>query len=197
MTGDGLLRLFLALPVDEGIRGELGRAVDELRRARCRVTWVRPGAMHLTVKFLGQVSADRVPELGRSLRPACAAARPVSLSLSGAGTFPPRGRPRVVWAGVVPCGEGLAALTEAVESACASCGFPRERRPFSPHLTLGRVRGELFLSELSAAVERLASRGFGTQVFRELHLFRSVLGPAGPEHTVLERFPLLGDRADA
>jgi RNA 2',3'-cyclic 3'-phosphodiesterase len=190
------MRLFLALPVEEGIRAALAAAAEELRRgpAPCpvKVGWVAPGSMHLTLKFLGETDAEKASALSASLRPACAALAPPSFTVAGAGTFPPRGRPRVVWVGVEPADGALAALAAGVEEACAGLGWEKETRPFRPHLTLGRVRGGMFLDDLSRRVETLASRRFGAQTSPALVLFRSHLSPAGARHEVLASLPFAG-----
>ncbi len=183
------MRLFLALPVEEGTRAELARAVAELRRCRAKMGWVDAGMMHLTVKFLGETGEGKAAELVTVLGPACAALAPPAFAVAGTGTFPPRGRPRVVWAGVDGADGALAALADTVEATCAGLGWEREKRPFHPHLTLGRVRGGMFLAELSQQVAALSSRRFGSQTSPALVLFRSHLSPAGARHEELASFP--------
>jgi RNA 2',3'-cyclic 3'-phosphodiesterase len=194
------MRLFLALPLKEEVRAALAAGVEELHRgpASCpapcpaKVGWVAPGAMHLTLKFLGETDEAKADVLLSALRPVCAALAPPAFAVTGAGTFPPRGRPRVVWAGVEPADGALTALAAAVEEASAGLGWERETRPFRPHLTLGRVRGELFLDDLLRRVETLASRRFGAQSSPALVLFRSHLSPAGARHEQLASFPFGG-----
>lgn len=191
-------RIFLALPLEEGIKAELDRMVGELRRGPARLTWVKPDAMHLTLKFLGETSPEKVPPLSVRLRDACSQLAPFPIGIGGLGSYPSRGRPRVVWAGVEepagPLSGSLARLAGAVEDAAAAAGFPRERRPFSPHLTLGRVRGGMFLAEMARALEAGAGRRFGSQECHRLALYRSHLSPAGPRHEELASFPLVGGK---
>jgi 2'-5' RNA ligase len=184
-----VMRLFLALPVAEDIRAELARAVADLRRCRAKVGWVDAGIMHLTIKFLGETDERKAAGLSSSLAPACSALASPAFTVSGTGIFPPRGRPRVVWAGVEEADGALSALADTVEEACAGLGWEREKRPFHPHLTLGRVRGEMFLSEISQQVAALSDRRFGSQTSPALVLFRSHLSPAGARHEKLASFP--------
>ena len=104
------------------------------------VRLVDPDGVHLTLKFLGNVDSSRVPALTDALDAVGEGAVPFALHLRDVGVFPDRRSPRVLWAGVSGDTEALAALARRVDDACANVGFPREQRPFSPHLTLARLR---------------------------------------------------------
>ena len=151
-----------------------------------------PHQFHFTLKFLGETPEERLPAAREAAERAAAGAAPFDLALEGLGAFPDAGPPRVVWAG---CGEGreaLAALARAVEEAFGEAGFPREPRPFSPHLTVGRVKDPRKVPGRSFrdALARESGRGFGIVPARELVLFRSDLSPAGPTYYPLVRVPL-------
>jgi 2'-5' RNA ligase len=183
------MRLFVAVHLSEEIRAALAAVQDRLRSVRAEVSWVRPGNLHLTLKFLGEVEAER-------LDPLCAAlagiAPPVSsfeAAVAGVGSFGGR-VPRVIWAGVGDGTEALVALAGHVDAALAAVGFPRESRPFSPHLTLGRVRSPRNVAELAGALRSEARGAFGRVSVGAFHLMESQLHPQGSIYTVRQSFSL-------
>ncbi|KAA0254661.1 MAG: RNA 2',3'-cyclic phosphodiesterase [Acidobacteria bacterium] len=189
---DEAVRAFAAVAVHEPpVVAALRAATTSLGDVR-GVKWVRPDQLHFTLKFLGEVPADRVPAARRALGAAVSGLWAFDLFLSGLGAFPPGGPPRVVWAG---CGEGreaLEALAARVDAEMAAEGFPAESRPFAAHLTLGRVKDPRAARGLR---ERLAARdagAFGRVRVAEVVLFRSRLSPAGPSYEPIGSFPLAG-----
>ena len=132
------MRLFVALNLPDRVREALWAAAAPLRELGLAVKWVRPEGIHLTLKFLGEVSEGREPDLRAALGRAAAGGRALSLVVSGFGAFPGLDRPRVIWAGLEADPEILA-LQHRVEEQFVPLGFPREDRPFRPHLTLGRA----------------------------------------------------------
>ncbi|MBP7676069.1 MAG: RNA 2',3'-cyclic phosphodiesterase [Thermoanaerobaculia bacterium] len=191
-----MIRAFVAVPVEDAVvRRRLAGArtlLPELRGVR----WVAETQLHFTLKFLGDLQEDRVRD-AREAVAAAAQARPGAfrLALEGLGVFPPRGSARVVWAG---CGAGaasLASLATAVEEAFVAAGFPREERPFSPHLTLARVKDPGSGRRLSQVVPSVPGEPFGTLPVGSLVLFRSDLSPSGPDYSELLRVALESDAA--
>lgn len=158
-------------------------------RAGWRVGWVPPQNLHLTLKFLGWVSADAVPGIEGALRPLAARA-PFHMHLRGVGAFPPRGKPRVIWVGLQQGADDLRALAQDVEGALENIGFSREVRPFHPHLTLGRVK------TAAAPRERVLHRFEDTEVGRclvqEITVYRSILKQPHPDYRPHLRIPLTG-----
>ncbi|HJZ46255.1 MAG TPA: RNA 2',3'-cyclic phosphodiesterase [Roseiflexaceae bacterium] len=135
-------RLFIGAELPEDVKAELVASQARLRRANLPVAWVAPEAMHLTLRFLGDTSVALIPELCAAIRTAVAPYHAMELRLSGTGAFPNDRRPSVVWIGV---GGAVAALGHAqasIETALGELGIAAEPKPFHPHLTLGRVRGE-------------------------------------------------------
>lgn len=173
----------------EEIRARLAAEVDRLRPLGREVAWVGRDNVHLTLKFLGGVEAARLAAVTAALSAAVAPRGAFRLALSGLGAFPSPARPRVVWAGV---GEGAAAagdLASRVDAALVPLGFPRESRPFSAHVTLGRVRTPRLDRRLG---EALASAGgaLGGQRVTYVSLMRSQLSPSGARYTELAALPL-------
>lgn len=144
------------------------------------VKWVRPEALHLTLKFLGDVEDAREPELRTALAQAATGARGVTVHIEGCGVFPDFRRPRIVWAGIAP-DPALELLQHRVEQVFAPLGFPSEARPFRPHVTLGRgdCRG---LGNSLAALTFTA-----TTIVDHLDLMQSTLQSGGPVYEVKHR----------
>jgi 2'-5' RNA ligase len=184
------VRTFIAIELDEGIRTRLAQATESLRGAGCKVRWVTPDRMHLTLKFLGEIDPEALAAVAAAMATAAAGAGAFQIQVAGLGAFPPRGAPRVVWAGVGDAEGKLAALHGRLDEALAAAGFERDSRAFRPHLTLGRVKERRGAERLRARLEESAEGEFGTQEVRELVCFRSELSAHGPAYTPLGRQPL-------
>ena len=180
------MRQFLAVELSGELRDDLVSLQQQLRTEADGWRWVKPQSIHLTLRFLGEVAPELDASCREAWRTVAAGAPPFTVRLDGVGSFPPRGRPRVLWVGVREDGsEGrLASLAAAFETAAREAGFERENRPFRPHLTLARARrsGGGTLPELHEFVSRSA-----LEVERAV-LFRSELLPSGARYSVLESF---------
>jgi 2'-5' RNA ligase len=176
--------------LDDTVRAALGAAIERLRRAAHHVAWVAPANLHFTLKFLGQVDEARLPELGAALAAAAVARSGFTAAVTGLGAFPSPARPRVVWAGV---DEGAPALTElaaGVEQALVALGFPPEARPFSPHVTLGRVRVPRRDARLADLLTVAAREEFGRVRVERVVLMESQLSPGGARYSERAGAPL-------
>ena len=183
------MRAFIAIGLDEVIRARLAEAQERLRAARASVKWVKPELIHLTLKFLGEIEADAVEGIMGVVAQAAEGIGPFDVRVAGLGAFPPRGAPRVVWAGMEEDAR-LATLQQLLEAGLEPLGFPAENRPFTAHLTLGRVKDPRHAGALRTLVEAEASADFGTQRVAEILLMQSVLSPSGPTYTPLRRHAL-------
>jgi 2'-5' RNA ligase len=182
------VRTFIALDLDP----EVKRAISDFQRKLRRlgppsVSWTKEGGMHLTLKFLGEIDDPRAAECREKLAQVAGSTAAFSVSVRGTGTFPPGRRPRVLWVGIPPTPD-LARLQARVEDAAEELGFPREERPFHPHLTLGRVRSPGGLESVQAELEAARERDFGLVTVRTLVFYQSVLRPAGAEYSPLGVF---------
>jgi len=182
------VRAFIAIELDTRLRDKLGGLQQRLRGdvPPGLVRWVRPEGMHLTLKFLGDVLAEQVPEIAEAVRQACEKHAPFECTLSGLGCFPNASRPRVVWVGIQEPSGVLAALHRDVDRTVSALGFEPEQRRFHPHLTLGRVKGRN--REAVAALGEYVSRArvkVGTIQANAVHLMRSDLLPGGAVYTAL------------
>ena len=191
------IRAFIAIDLPADVRQKLN-AVEQQLQASCGeaarrvVRWVPADKIHLTLKFLGDVASDMLPPLADLLQREAARHPGFELVIGGLGVFPNPRRPRVIWVGC-DGGAGLGSLQKALDQATQRLGYPGEDRPFSPHLTLGRVSEGAREEELSALVRALQESKIGelgrASVTR-IHLFRSDLRPGGPVYTSLHQFPL-------
>lgn len=183
------MRLFIAVELAEAIRERLSAAQERLRRCPCGVKWVKPELMHLTLKFLGEVEEAAIAGIGAAIAAAAQGVSPFDLTVAGLGAFPERGAPRVLWAGIQDNGS-LALLNRRLEEGLAPLGFPPEGRPFSPHLTIGRVKEPRGAGALRGVLDRERAAEFGSCRVEEIILMLSVLSPAGPTYTPLRRHRL-------
>jgi 2'-5' RNA ligase len=186
------VRLFVAVDLDAAARAaiaaEQARIAAAVRDIRSPVTWVKPDRMHLTLVFLGEIEAVRVPAIAESMgRPIDTP--PFEIVLEHVGTFPPRGAPRVVWLGVGDCARHLMDLQEEIARRVRALNVELESRVFHPHLTLGRWKTSRFSDrrKVLAAVEpgpiaRLTVDG--------ATLYHSRLSSSGPAYTPLARATL-------
>lgn len=185
------MRLFVAIWLNDEVRKTLKHLQDGLRPRCAEVRWTPPEQTHITVKFLGEVEDRRVPEVSAALAQAAGMCPPFGLVISGAGCFPPRGAVRIVWAGAENA-QGLASkCAECVENSLETIGFARETRPFSPHITIGRVPADRSMGRLRGMVET-AKVGRVAQPVSELRLMASVLSPHGSVYDTVAALPLKG-----
>ena len=199
--GDGRIRTFVAVWLDESVRRCVGAFTASLRapveRAVGSVRWVDPAQYHFTLRFLGDLDADQRQRVFDAVSGACRGFSPFSLRLGGLGAFPDLSRPRVLWIGVEPPGDRLLTqLASEVERALGERGFGQADRPFAPHLTIGRVakvpaRG-LREAPLAAYAGRSLAEACGSAEVREVVVMASRLTPSGPIYTPLMAVPLDG-----
>ena len=156
------------------------------------IRWVAGDHYHFTLKFLGEQDGVHVAAAGRALESTAKASDRFDVVLRGVGAFPAGGPPRVIWAGCGPGGEELMRLAGRLEAAFQAEDFPPETRPFSPHLTLGRVKDPRAIpgGPFREALTGEAATPFGKVHIDELVLFRSDLSPAGSAYVPLVRVPL-------
>jgi len=188
-----LIRTFVALNVSSETRSRAVRLIDRLRESGAKVSWTRPENLHITLKFLGDTPDAQVGTVCRAVSEVAARFEPFRLRLFGAGAFPRSERPRTLWIGVDEGSDAAIALQRAVEDALYDAGFPPERRRFTPHLTLGRVRsGGPTMEALGQLVQQNADFDAGVTVIDELVTYASILEKTGATYQVLGRAPLEG-----
>ena len=183
------MRAFVAMPVPEAVRKEILRAQDDLRglAGSGEIRWVRPEKMHLTLRFLGAIDPAVLDDLLAALRAACRGFSPFLLEAARTGFFPDARRPRVAWIWLGGQLESLLRLQESLQGATAAFGAPDEGRPFSPHLTLGRIKnlGSRETRALAGGMAELETRSFGSWRADRVELMQSDLHPEGSRYTCL------------
>lgn len=184
------MRLFVAVNLPAEERRRAWEAAQPLRAARLPVRWAAEETLHLTLKFLGEVDAERVGPIGDALAGAVRGLRPFTVGLGGVGAFPSLSKPRVVWVGMERH-PALELLANDVERALMGLSFEPELKPFSPHLTLGRAERGARASAFGDFPAQAAAVAYeGSTTVESVDLMHSVLGPHGPTYTVLSRAPL-------
>jgi len=182
--------MFVAIELSTSVRQKLAEHLNRLRDSvpDARASWVREENLHLTVKFLGNTPLTRVEALTTATERAASTCEPLEIVVGGCGVFPTRGQPRVLWIGIEDQVGRLALLHRALEDECAAADFPREERPFRPHLTLARIRRPHSSRQLAAMHEEI---GFESRPVRcsELLVIRSELRSEGSRYTTVSRRP--------
>ena len=178
-----MIRAFIAIALPATVQQSLGTLAKELQATRAAVSWVKPQNIHLTLKFLGDVTPEQISAIEAALTQAVAGTAPLRLQPAGCGAFPTLKQMRVVWVGLQGDLAPLKSLQQAVETALIPLGFEPEKRPFRAHLTLGRVKGRQGARALQDAL--LARQSFTAEAFdvAEVVLYRSELRPEGAKYT--------------
>ncbi|MCD8141380.1 MAG: RNA 2',3'-cyclic phosphodiesterase [Planctomycetaceae bacterium] len=185
-----MIRTFIAAEIGDDVRDALEADVAVLRAGAPLVKWVKTENLHLTLRFLGDVKENDLEELFDALEEGVAGIEPFALEMRGIGAFPNWRHPRVVWAG---CGDGTEEavdLAAAVEEVCVDLGYEAEKRPFRPHLTLGRVKLPADARGLEETVAAMGERVFGYIDVDAVVVFMSSLRRNGPVYAPMARFPL-------
>ncbi len=182
-------RAFIAVDIDEEVRGKLVALQRQLEATRADLKLVEPENIHVTMKFLGEVPESKVPEIAEALRSGLDGTKSFDITVNGMGVFPSLKYIRVVWAGVEDGRDELVEIQKKIDSGLQPLGFRRER-DFVPHLTLARVRTARFKDQLAAFVDKNADLEFGASRARAVELKQSTLTQKGPIYSNLARFEL-------
>ena len=194
------MRLFIALDIDDSIRGRISRFVEGVRNFVPDARWVREESLHVTLKFIGEYPDEKVDALKRELTEVSVSA--TEIRFRGYGFFPNPKSARVFWIGM-ETGPEIAALAATIDGKVAGLGIPKEERVFSPHLTLARSSGgsgsprwrkgdgpNRVFQVLQAKLAALPPPEFGTMTPHEFFLYQSQLSPKGSKYTKLANFAL-------
>jgi RNA 2',3'-cyclic 3'-phosphodiesterase len=182
-----LLRLFIAVEPPPDIRAAIAALRDELKRSGADVRWENTDKLHITLRFLGDVASELLPDFVTMIEGVAADRGPIRVTYGGIGCFPHRRDPRVVWVGVDdPTGE-LKRLQQQIEDGCRALGVSPEPKVFHAHVTIGRVKGRRNLGGLLATME---STTFGSlsATISSVCLMKSTLQPGGSLYSTLNQF---------
>ena len=188
------VRSFIAIELPEEVKKSLRELQAQLKTgSQAPVKWVEPNNIHLTLKFLGNVAADRIEEIGTVMTEAVRGTSPFSLEVTELGVFPNPRRVQVVWVGLGGEVDKLSSLQQRIESKLAKLGFPPENRRFTPHLTLARIRDRATpqerekLGQLVTETELDTTQSFSVD---SVKLIKSQLTREGPIYTCISSAPL-------
>jgi RNA 2',3'-cyclic 3'-phosphodiesterase len=188
------IRCFIAIEIEEAIRDEFARVQQqlqkELRGNESGIKWVPPENIHLTLKFLGNVTDQEIPEICAAVSRAASESSPFSFSVGSCGSFPPNRPARVLWIGITEGQPELKQFAKRVDHWVNKLGFPLEKRAFSGHLTLARIRQPNAGKAVSRVATEITIGTLGQQDLSEITVFQSDLRPGGPVYTPLHHAPL-------
>lgn len=184
------MRTFIAVELTEELKKKIEEVQFSLKKIKTNIAWVKPGNVHATLKFLGEVPEDKIENVYEGANKALEGMKCFKLGLKDLGCFPNLRRPRVIWIGVEKGKEELALMQKKLEQEMERIGFPREEREFSPHLTIGRVKSPKNIEQLT---ELIRDTNFQTEEIeiKEVVVMKSQLHPAGAIYTPLKKIVLL------
>jgi RNA 2',3'-cyclic 3'-phosphodiesterase len=183
------MRTFIALELSQEVRAELSRLEAEIKKAEADVKWVVPENIHLTLKFLGDVDEDKIGRIKETLDGISSGIKSFEISLFKLGGFPNLNYPRVIWVGIDKGCSEVEKIAALVEAKLAELSFEKEDRPFSAHLTIGRVKSGKNKIALKEAISSLSARP-ASCLISHITLFQSTLTPHGPIYTALHKAAL-------
>jgi 2'-5' RNA ligase len=187
------IRTFVAVEVAPGVQARAGQLMERLRVCGVKVTWTKLHNLHLTLKFLGDTPETLLPDVCRAVSKACQGVSAFEMNYAGAGAFPSAQRPQTLWLGTSSGLQEITSLQRSIDESLHQLRYPKERRQYLPHLTLGRTRGgtpQQFL-ELRQLIEQNATFDAGISIVEEVIVFSSTLDrETGPTYDVLSRTEL-------
>jgi 2'-5' RNA ligase len=186
---DTYLRCFIALDISEQIRRDFSDIIDRLKKHKADVKWVPVDNIHLTLKFLGNTPENVISKIRDCLFNVVLSYNPFYIRIYTTGVFPNRKYPRVIWVGVGDS-EILKKLYIDIENSMVSLGFKKEKRTFTPHLTIGRVRSQKGIINLVDELDSYKEKDFGNIHVKTIKLMKSELNPQGAIYSCLYEIPL-------
>lgn len=181
------IRTFIAIEIPENIISKIRELQDGIKGYGFKIRWARAENIHLTLKFLGDVEAVKIGEIAEALSKTVEGFTPISLKAKGIGVFPSIKRPRVLWVGLTGEIESLVTIQKKLDENLNLLDFPREKRLFKGHLTIGRIKDKIDAKRFGDAL--LTWRNFESETFTagQIALYKSELKPSGAVYTELAR----------
>ncbi|MHC4886942.1 MAG: RNA 2',3'-cyclic phosphodiesterase [Planctomycetota bacterium] len=184
------MRLFIGLEVEEGVRRELLAEIAHLHRRFPKVRWVRPENLHVTVRFLGEVGENEIEPISTAMDLAAESTPAFNLDVENLLIFPRPERPRIIAAGTALGSDSACRLESTLQSSLATLDFSPEKRRYTPHITLGRVKQPGHARGVERELEDAPTIQFGCMDVAEMVLYMSELGRGGAEYTPIYRAAL-------
>jgi 2'-5' RNA ligase len=184
------IRTFIAIEIPKGIQEKIGELQNNLKAVGGRISWTKPGNIHLTLKFLGDTDEAIIDEIASELRLIAKNIAGFKIGVKGTGAFPNFKRPRVIWIGANSESDRLQELAAKIEDVMENFGFEKERRRFSAHLTLGRVKEATGIEPVMDKLKSYEGFEAGSFDVAAFYLIKSELHPAGSIYTPLKKIVL-------
>jgi len=181
------IRTFIALELPPAVISLLHKVQQDLKRMNLRARWVRPGNIHITLKFLGDINPGDIDKIGAAMTAAAIEFPPVTLTVRGIGVFPGIKRPRVIWVGLGGGIRSLLSLQSRLEQELAGAGFPKDKRSFKAHLTLGRIKQSVNPAVIRQMISEYATLSSDEFSCNQVILFKSDLKPSGAVYSKLKQ----------
>jgi 2'-5' RNA ligase len=192
MSTQEMIRAFIS--IDLAGKLELKEVSHALNGLFLQQKLVTPELIHLSLKFLGDISLSKVDDILEKMKSAVDGVAPFDMTFKGLGAFPKQDYPKVIWIGVM-APEALGQIANRIEEGCADLGFKKEDRPFSPHITLSRVKVVRDRKGLPEVFKSFQDTEFGKIHVDAIRLKKSVLAPRGPTYTTVGEVPLIQSKA--
>ena len=180
------IRCFIAIEIPETIQNQLARIQGTLRNQIRKASWVKPGNIHLTLKFLGDVNPHDLEPIGEAIEGVARRHRSFALRIGGLGAFPNFARPRVLWAGVRAGGDRISVLARDINVALSDCGFPLDTKRFNPHLTIARLKERIDLRPYTNQYRQYDRIQGAEMSVNSISLIQSQLQPTGAIYSTLQ-----------
>jgi 2'-5' RNA ligase len=185
------IRSFIAIELSSGAKEEVSRVLEELKKAKADVKWVKPNAVHLTLKFLGYVPEEKIPKIKECLEEVCRNFSPFDIALGGIGTFPFWTRPKVLWIGIGEGKEKVKSLAKEIEKVMTPEGFEKSSLGFKAHITAGRIKPPGKIKHLQKISNDIQIEQIASHIDKVI-LYKSDLTSEGAIHTPLAKIKLTG-----
>jgi len=183
------MRAFIAIGLPKEIEDYLGKLEDKLKSTQADVKWVKPENIHLTLKFLGERDDKKVEQIKGALDEVSADNNAFRIHIGSLGGFPNLNSPRVIWVGIDQGESETKKIAQGLEEKIAKLGIPKEERPFSSHITIGRTRSnknrEKLVQELKLQMNEFGGQNLEFSVTK-ITLYKSTLTPTGPIYEILK-----------
>jgi len=182
------MRAFIAIELPSDIKNAISKMQDKLKTSLPKISWVKPENLHLTLKFLGEISPEQLGNINQITTETVKTITEFKIKLESLGVFPNVARARIIWIGTDQMPKALEQIAQQLETRLAELGIPKEERPFRAHITIGRIKHQLILSDLEKGINQVKNDlvyenlEFTT---RGITLLQSTLGKDGPTYTVL------------
>lgn len=180
------MRTFIAIEIPEDIRTKIASFQNKLKNSRAFISWVKPDNIHVTLKFLGEIKDDSLPGIELAVERIAGQCTSFPIAVLGQGGFPSLRRPRVLWVGIKEGGSLVQSMAKILEDEMQKIGFARENRDFNPHLTIGRVKSQAHIEQVTRLMESDQFNG-GTFTAQEIVIMKSDLKSTGAVYTPLKK----------